>query len=208
MSEPGVVGVRRVGDRALLAEVGSAEEAAALAAFLRASGLVADDVVPAARSVLVDGVDGSDGVDMAAAERLVASWPGGRSVAAARTVVIPVTYDGPDLELVASRWGVSVSEVVARHTSLTFTSAFCGFAPGFAYLAGLPREWQVPRLADPRPRVPAGSLAIAGEWCGVYPTASPGGWLLLGCTAVSLWDPAAAEPALLAPGTRVRFAGL
>jgi len=189
----------RVGDRALLVEVGSAEEAAALALFLRGSGLAADDVVPAARSVLVDGVD------VSAAEALVASWPGGSSGGAARTVELPVVYDGPDLEAVASRWGVSVPEVVARHTSLTFTSAFCGFAPGFAYLVGLPPEWQVPRLADPRPRVPAGSVAIAGEWCGVYPTASPGGWLLLGRTAATLWDPSAAEPALLAPGTQVRF---
>ena len=115
-------------------------------------------------------------------------------------------YDGPDLGLVARLWEVSVDEVVRRHTSLTFTSAFCGFAPGFAYLTGLPPEWWLPRLDDPRARVPAGSVAIAGEWCGVYPTASPGGWLLLGATGITLWDPTAAEPALLAPGTQVRFA--
>ncbi|MFI2706903.1 allophanate hydrolase subunit 1, partial [Nocardioides sp. CER28] len=100
---------------------------------------------------------------------------------------------------------VPAEEVVDRHTSLTFTSAFCGFAPGFAYLTGLPEEWWLPRLDDPRPRVPAGAVAIAGEWCGVYPTASPGGWLLLGRTDATLWDPTAEEPALLAPGTQVRF---
>ena len=195
----GMMRMRPVGERAVLAEVGSAQEAAALASWLRAAGLVADDVVPAARSVLLDGVDPGS------AAELLEAWPGGTSLGAKRTVQIPVTYDGPDLHLVASRWSVSVEEVVRRHMSLTFISAFCGFAPGFAYLAGLPPAWQVPRLADPRPRVPAGSVAIAGEWCGVYPTASPGGWLLLGRTAVTLWDPASAEPALLAPGTKVRF---
>ena len=193
---------RPVGDRALLAEVGSAAEAAALAAWLRDAGLVADDIVPAARSVLLDGVAPGD------AAHLLERWPGGTSTGGSRSVEVPVVYDGPDLGLVASSWSVAVEEVVRRHTSLTFTSAFCGFAPGFAYLTGLPEAWQVPRLADPRPRVPAGSVAIAGEWCGVYPTASPGGWLLLGRTSVTLWDPAADEPALLAPGTQVRFAAI
>jgi KipI family sensor histidine kinase inhibitor len=182
-----------------LAEVGSPQEAAALAEWLREADLDADDVVPAARSVLLDGVE----PDRAAA--LLESWPGGTSVATSRSVEVPVVYDGPDLALVADRWAVTVEEVVRRHTSLTFTSAFCGFAPGFAYLAGLPEQWWLPRLADPRPRVPAGSVAIAGEWCGVYPTASPGGWLLLGRTSATLWDPTAASPALLAPGTQVRF---
>jgi KipI family sensor histidine kinase inhibitor len=193
------VRTRPVGGRALLAEVGSPEEAAALAAFLRESGLEADDVVPAARSVLVDGVD------PAAAAVVLRRWGGGSVAGSGRTVEVPVVYDGPDLDLVASSWGVAVPEVVVRHTSLTFTSAFCGFAPGFAYLAGLPPQWRLPRLADPRPRVPAGSVAIADEWCGVYPTASPGGWLLLGRTSMTLWDAAAEEPALLAPGTQVRF---
>jgi allophanate hydrolase subunit 1 len=196
------VRTRTVGARALLAEVGSPAEAASLASWLRDTGFAADDVVPAARSVLLDGVDPGP------AAELLGSWPGGVATGSARTVEVPVSYDGPDLEVVASRWEVSVDEVVRRHTSLTFTSAFCGFAPGFAYLTGLPEAWWLPRLADPRPRVPAGSVAIAGEWCGVYPTPSPGGWLLLGRTSVSLWDPEAAEPALLAPGTQVRFAAV
>jgi KipI family sensor histidine kinase inhibitor len=191
--------LRAVGPRAVLAEVATAAEAAALAAWVRTAELVAEEVVPAARTVLLDGVD----PDAAAAA--VARWSGGSVAAPARTVQVPVRYDGPDLALVAEHWGVPVQEVVRRHTSLVFTSAFCGFAPGFAYLAGLPPEWRLPRLADPRPRVPAGSVALADEWCGVYPSASPGGWLLLGTTALTLWDPAAAEPALLAPGTRVRF---
>ena len=191
--------IRTVGGRALLAEVGSPAEAAALAAWLRGVGLAADDVVPAARSVLLDGVDPGQ------ATELLAGWPGGTVVTSSRSVEVPVTYDGPDLELVASRWRVPTEEVVRRHTSVTFTSAFCGFAPGFAYLTGLPPAWWLPRLADPRPRVPAGSVAIAGEWCGVYPTASPGGWLLLGRTTMTMWDQQAAEPAVLAPGTQVHF---
>jgi KipI family sensor histidine kinase inhibitor len=196
------VRTRPVGERAVLAEVGSPQEAAALATWLDGVGVEADDVVPAARSVLLDGVD------PVRALRTLAQWPGGSAVGKARSVEVPVTYDGPDLGLVAERWGVSVDEVVQRHSSVRFTSVFCGFAPGFAYLSGLPEDWWVPRLADPRPRVAAGSVAIAGEWSGVYPTASPGGWLLLGRTDVTLWDPAAAEPALLAPGTQVRFVAI
>ncbi|GAB7003823.1 allophanate hydrolase subunit 1 [Nocardioides sp. AN3] len=190
---------RPVGLHALLAEVASPEEAAELAAWLRGEELDVDEVVPAARTVLLDGVDPDRAAD------LLATWPGGTAVRHRRSVEVPVVYDGPDLEAVAARWSVPPEEVVRRHTSLTFTSAFCGFAPGFAYLSGLPRDWWVPRLAEPRARVAAGSVALAGEWCGVYPTASPGGWLLLGRTDVTLWDPDAPEPALLAPGTQVRF---
>jgi KipI family sensor histidine kinase inhibitor len=86
-----------------------------------------------------------------------------------------------------------------------FVSAFCGFAPGFAYLAGLPDELAVSRLDSPRPSVPAGSVGLAGPWCGVYPTSSPGGWRLIGRTEVPLWRPDRVDTALLAPGTRVRF---
>lgn len=189
---------RAFGPRALLAEVSSAREAAALAAWVRGR-LDCEEVVPAARTVLLDGVDPR------AARATLEQWPGGTIDPAARSVEVPVAYDAQDLSTIAERWGVDVAEVVRRHTSLVFTSAFCGFAPGFAYLAGLPQEWRLPRLADPRPRVPAGSVALAGEWCGVYPTASPGGWLLLGTTSLRLWDPSAEEPALLAPGTQVRF---
>jgi KipI family sensor histidine kinase inhibitor len=118
-------------------------------------------------------------------------------------VEIPTVYDGEDLGLVAEHWSVSEDEVVARHLGTEFTVAFCGFVPGFGYLTGLP--WSVPRLPAPRPRVPAGSVALAGAYTGVYPSASPGGWLLIGRTSIRLFDVDADPPALLAPGTRVRF---
>jgi KipI family sensor histidine kinase inhibitor len=189
-----------VGRWAVLAEVDDALAAASLAAWARAAGVAADDVVPAAASVLFDGV-----ADVPALRETLRGWSPDEPVPSTRSVTVPVTYDGPDLTQVAELWRCSVEEVVARHTGLTFISAFCGFAPGFAYLAGLPGEWAVPRLDSPRPRVAAGSVGLAGSWCGVYPTASPGGWLLLGSTTLTLWDPVAEPPALLAPGTRVRF---
>ena len=90
-----------------------------------------------------------------------------------------------------------------RHTATTFTVAFCGFSPGFAYCTGLGLD--VPRLASPRTRVEPGSVGLAGEFTGVYPAASPGGWRIIGRTNVRLWDTHRAEPALLTPGTTVRF---
>jgi KipI family sensor histidine kinase inhibitor len=189
--------LRAFGPRAVLAEVGDPRAALALATWARAAGVPAGDVVPAAETVLFDGVDPE------ALRAALGAWDGAAPATARAPVEVPVTYDGEDLAFVAGLWGTDVEGVVARHTSTAFVSAFCGFAPGFAYLAGL--EGAVPRLDSPRPRVPAGSVGLAGPWCGVYPTASPGGWRLLGRTSVPLWDPDRAEPALLAPGTPVRF---
>ncbi len=186
-----------VGRDALLAEVSSPQDAVALAAWARERAL-ARDVVPGAETVLFDGVADPDGLADA-----LAGWRRAETVPGA-WVEIPVTYDGPDLESIAGHWGCDVDEAVARHRATDFVSAFCGFAPGFAYLSGL--EVSVPRLATPRTRVPAGSVALAGTWCGVYPVASPGGWQIIGHTDAELWDPRREEPALLAPGTRVRFA--
>ena len=122
-----------------------------------------------------------------------------------RLVELSTTYDGDDLDDVARRWDMTTDEAVATHTGTEFVVAFVGFAPGFAYCTGLPAELAVPRLDRPRPKVPAGSVGLAGEYTGVYPTASPGGWRLVGRTDAALWDADRDEPALLTPGTRVRF---
>lgn len=192
--------VRPVGRHALLVEVRDARQALDLATFARTAGVPAVEVVPAARTVLFDGV--SDGDRVLA---VLADWEPGSVASGGEVVEVPVVYDGEDLEFVAERWGTDVDGVVARHQSLELVSAFCGFAPGFAYLSGVPAELAVPRLDSPRPRVPAGSVALADTWCAVYPGPSPGGWRLIGRTEIALWDPDAPRPALLAPGTRVRF---
>ncbi|MEU1278324.1 allophanate hydrolase subunit 1 [Streptomyces sp. NPDC005805] len=195
-----------VGDRALLVELAGAAETAAFHAEVlrrRGAGLLPPvrEVVPAARTVLLDGVD-----DPAGLARELAGWEiPDPDRGTAGVVEIPVHYDGPDLPEVAELWGVGVDEAVRRHTSLTFRVAFCGFAPGFAYLTGLPAGLAVPRRPTPRTVVPAGSLALAGEFTGVYPRSSPGGWQLIGATDTVLWDPAREPAALLTPGTRVRF---
>lgn len=120
-------------------------------------------------------------------------------------IVLDVDYDGPDLEPAAAEAGLDVDQLVRAHTAAEHVVAFCGFAPGFAYLRAVDRRLHLRRLAEPRTRVPAGSVAIAGGFTGVYPRESPGGWRLLGRTDAPLWDPARAQPALLTPGTAVRF---
>lgn len=125
--------------------------------------------------------------------------------ASRREIEIPVVYDGEDLPVVAAATGLSVPEVIACHQQPLYTSAFCGFAPGFAYLSGLDPRLHVPRRDTPRARVAPGSVAIAGPYSAVYPSASPGGWHLLGRTSMTVWDPTRSDPALLAPGTLVRF---
>ena len=188
-----------VGDRAALVEVEDALEAAAWAHWARADGVRAVEIVPAATTVLFDGIDPEVVVDA------VGRWRSREVMRDGPLVLVPVAYDGPDLVTVAAHWGCSVDEVVSRHTGIEFVSTFTGFAPGFAYLAGLPTDWAVPRMATPRARVAPGSVGLADAWCGVYPRASPGGWLLLGTTAAVLWDVDRDPPALLSPGTRVRF---
>jgi allophanate hydrolase subunit 1 len=190
-----------VGARACLVEVEDALVAAALATWARAAGLGAREVVPAARTVLLDGVD------PVAVREALTDWATDHAARPGPLVRLEVDYSGPDLARVADHWGCTSQEVVELHTSVEFTSTFCGFAPGFAYLAGLPLERAVPRLESPRTRVPPGSVALADTWCGVYPSASPGGWLLIGTTDARLWDVDRPQPALLAPGTRVRFEG-
>ena len=195
------------GPDALLVECDDGPAAAALAAeaFRRreAGQLGCTDIVPAARTVLLDGISG----DVSGLAEQIPLWryestPGD----AAPLVEIAVRYDGPDLQRVAQLWGVPPHDVVARHFRAEHRVQFCGFAPGFAYLTGLPPECAVPRLDRPRTSVPAGAVGLAHRYTGIYPTSSPGGWQLIGTALdVVLFDPERRPPALLQPGTRVRF---
>jgi KipI family sensor histidine kinase inhibitor len=118
---------------------------------------------------------------------------------------IEVDYNGEDLDVVARACGMSVDEVIHRHLNSEFVAVFCGFAPGFAYLAGLDPLLHLPRRESPRTRVPAGSVSIAAMYSAVYPNPSPGGWHLLGTTDATLWNVQSNPPALIEPGRRVRF---
>jgi KipI family sensor histidine kinase inhibitor len=189
-----------VGRSAVLAEVADAVEALDLATWARSARVGAVEVVPAAQTVLFDGVS-----DVAALTARLGEWVPTGEPPGGELVEVPVVYDGPDLAYVAESWETDEAGVVARHGEIEYVAAFCGFAPGFSYLSGLPAELAVRRLESPRPRVPSGSVGLAGSWCGVYPTTSPGGWRLLGRTDATLWDPSRDRPALLAPGTRVVF---
>jgi KipI family sensor histidine kinase inhibitor len=214
-----VVRVRRCGSHAALVEVGSTGAALGLHVALRGApagpdGLAGLDglaeLVPAARTVLVvrdRPVDPQWLARLAEIARAVtAPGPGGPAPSVRPgALVVPVRYDGPDLDLVARTAGCATDEVIALHSSATYTVAFCGFAPGFGYLTGLPDRLQQPRLARPRPRVAAGSVGVAGEFTGAYPGPGPGGWRLIGHTESVLFDQTRDPPALLAPGSTVRF---
>ncbi len=199
--------LRPVGPNALLADVADSATALQVAHHVRAHRRpLAGEIVPGASTVLFDDV-----LDRAALDDVLTHWrPDASHADAGPLVELPTDYDGPDLADVAGFWGTDVDGVVARHAAIEFVAAFCGFAPGFAYLSGLDAVGlAVPRLETPRTRVPAGSVALAGGWCGVYPRASPGGWRLIGRTDAALWDvgriAVGEQPALVAPGTRVRF---
>ncbi|HEU4513706.1 MAG TPA: allophanate hydrolase subunit 1 [Nocardioidaceae bacterium] len=193
----------RVGTDSLLVEVPDTPAAMRLYDAALRREVAAADVVPAARTVLFSGVP-----DLALLEQELRSWDTtGESTPAGEgpLVEVPTVYDGPDLDAVARHWGVSTREVVGLHTSVEMVVAFCGFAPGFAYCTSPSLARPVPRLDEPRTRVPAGSVGLADVFTGVYPSASPGGWQLVGRTDLVLWDESREQPATLAPGTRVRF---
>ncbi|WP_246119442.1 5-oxoprolinase subunit B family protein [Cellulomonas massiliensis] len=217
------------GDLAVLAELPDLEQVRRLDAAVRerrrgggAPWAAVVDQVPAARSVLLTVAAEHELQALAAAlARLVADLPGaparggteagtaGAWTAAAGpsapVVELPVVYDGEDLEEVAALTGLSTAQVVRRHLAGRYSVAFGGFMPGFAYLTGLDPALRTPRRADPRPRVPAGAVAIADGYTAVYPSATPGGWRLLGRCATTLFDVDRDPPAVLLPGTEVRF---
>ncbi|RMB59003.1 5-oxoprolinase subunit B family protein [Tessaracoccus antarcticus] len=165
------------------------------------------DVVPAARSVLVTAASPSDAEALRNMLEALTDLPP-RDSPDGRTVEIPVTYDGPDLEFVARACGLDVDEVVTAHTGTPWTVAFGGFAPGFAYLADGDARLRVGRREEPRTIVPPGAVALADGYSAVYPRRSPGGWQLIGHTRSAMWDASMAEPALLRPGMRVQFRAL
>lgn len=211
--------IRPVGESALLVEVPDARAAVELYGRLRQDAPEwVVELVPAACTVLLVFDRERSGRTRAAA------WLADAAAAAAAAAAddvnalsqaltrrsiepmqIRLRYDGPDLTEVAQTLGVDTDEVIRLHTEQIWTSAFIGFAPGFAYLVGEHVQLAVPRRATPRAVVPAGSVALAAGYCGIYPRASPGGWHLIGTADALLWDAAATPPALLAPGTRVRF---
>jgi KipI family sensor histidine kinase inhibitor len=203
--------VHDYGDQALLLEFDSTAEVLAWNEALREADLLGVlDIVPASRTVLLKLAGpryrepirqrlGKLRIESVAADDVTAP------IDQRADVEIDVVYDGADLEEVARLTGLSPDDVVAAHTAAPLRVGFGGFAPGFAYLIGGDERLHVPRRAEPRTRVPAGSVGLAGEFSGVYPRESPGGWQLIGRTDAVLWDVDRDPPTLLTPGSWVRF---
>ncbi|MCB0949868.1 MAG: allophanate hydrolase subunit 1 [Mycobacterium sp.] len=195
------------GDRALLLEFTNTDEVLVWTGALHAAELLGVvDIVPAARTVLVK-LAGSR-YQAPTRQRLSqvrpSKDPAAESLGRA-DIVIDVVYDGADLGEVSRLTGLTPDEVVAAHTGKPWRVGFSGFAPGFAYLVGGDERLAVPRRSDPRTQVPVGSVGLAGEFSGIYPRQSPGGWQLIGCTSAVLWDVDRDDPALLTPGMWVQF---
>ncbi|WP_420000393.1 5-oxoprolinase subunit B family protein [Streptomyces boninensis] len=196
------------GPNALLVECADHGQAQALHAELlhrRTAGVLppVQEIVPGERTVLLDGLDDPDTFAGQLTDWTLARTPDEAPGACLR---IPVRYDGADLEDIARHWQVDAREAARRHSSARWRVAFCGFAPGFAYLTGGSGLPSLPRRATPRTQVPTGAVGLAGPYTGVYPRASPGGWQLIGTVVgIRLWDPHREPAALLTPGTRVCF---
>lgn len=223
--------VRRAGAAALLAEYpGTAQVLAAAAAVRALAPEHLLDLVPAERTLLLSGTSARDLAEFEALLRDLTSPEEDQQSAA--EVTLGIVYDGEDLEVVAQLLGMSTNALITAHSSTTWTAAFGGFAPGFSYLVAPDRDaptappehqgsvppgrpgtgtggagppWDVPRRAEPRTAVPAGAVGLAAHYCAVYPRATPGGWQLIGRSDAELFDPRREPPALLGPGTRVRF---
>lgn len=201
-----ILKIMTCGDRAFLLELAGVDEVLRYHASLQAadiSGVV--DLVPAARTILVQ-------IDPAVTElRVVLGTVEKLQIVPRRgsdespAVDIPIRYDGPDLTELSARLGVTPDEFIRRHSSQTWTVAFTGHAPGFGYLVGAGERFDVPRRQERRPEVPAGAVAMAGRFTGIYPRPSPGGWQVIGTTEVPVWNVERTPPALLSPGQQVRF---
>jgi KipI family sensor histidine kinase inhibitor len=195
------------GDQALLLQFDSTTDVLAWAAALREAALPGVlDIVPASRTVLLK-LDGPR-QQSAVRRRLRTLRVDADMVATApvdEPMVIDVVYDGADLAEVADLTGLSTAQVINAHTATAWQVGFSGFAPGFAYLVGGDPRLAVPRRPEPRSAVPAGAVGLAGEFTGIYPRRSPGGWQLIGHTDAVLWDIDRPNPALLTPGMWVQF---
>ena len=197
---------RPAGERGLLVEVEELETVHRLHAAVRGLELSwLAELVPGYRTLLlVADPAHAEALDELAAALPELELPPAEAVAG-EPVEIPVRYDGEDLDEVARLTGLEVDEVVRRHTDPEYTVAFLGFSPGFPYLVGLDPALEVPRRDTPRTSIPAGSVGLAGNQTGIYPTASPGGWQLIGRTETVLFDAERDPPSLLGPGSRLRF---
>ncbi|PHM74489.1 5-oxoprolinase/urea amidolyase family protein [Xenorhabdus kozodoii] len=183
---------------------GLAETLALLDSLNMAPILGIEEIIPAARTLMVRFRPTKVSIQQLATE-IGRRDLQERSHAMGKRVVIPVHYNGDDLALVAEILGCTVQKVIRQHTENEYTVAFTGFAPGFAYMVSNTSQWNIPRRTSPRTRIPAGAVALAGEFSSIYPQASPGGWQLIGMTAERMWDLSRPSPALLQPGYRVNF---
>lgn len=198
----------RCGDVGVLVELATLEDVLSLHADLEARpvpGMM--DLVPALETLLVK-LDPNVATAEEVCQDIRTRSPERAQRQTGEVLTVPVRYDGEDLAAVSSLLGISAAETVRRHTGQVWTVAFAGFSPGFGYLVGDAGGLEVPRRDSPRTRVPAGAVALAGEFTGVYPRESPGGWQIVGHTTLQAWDLDRDPPALLTPGTRVRFASV
>ncbi len=200
------------GSRALLIAPEDHASVGALASALRDSGLAGiSDVLPAAQTILVTT---EPRVELRTLEQSIqrviatADHVDAEARPDTETVRISVSYDGTDLDDVASMLGISVDDVIREHTSRTWRCAFVGFAPGFGYLESSTPGLVVPRREQSRMSVPSGAVALAGGYSAVYPRRSPGGWQIIGTTTLAIWDLDRPQPALIRPGCLVQFVAM
>jgi KipI family sensor histidine kinase inhibitor len=218
--------IEPLGETALLLRLGEGLDASVNARVHAAASVLSDahlpglvDIAPAYATLALhydpaawlDANGGHPWRSFEAAVRAVLAAPPAQDSLETRIVEIPVCYGGeygPDLDALAGHARLDTSTVIARHTATTYTVAMLGFAPGFPYLFGLDAALHMPRRANPRTRVPAGSVAIGGAQTGIYPSELPGGWQLIGRTPVALFDARRDPPSVLAPGDGVRFVAI